>query len=776
MPRVQVQGVGVVQFPDDMPPDQIATAIERDILPRVATNKPDVGAARKQIAEETGPLESVAIGAGRVVDRTLAGVKQAILGGWLPESMQFGDTKAKLAELKATQDGNNTAYQALQEAHPLATTGGEILATLPVGAVGTGYRAAMAAGALPAMLEYGTAGEKVLGGAAGAAGGAAGQALGNLVGKFVRRGADVPLADAERAALVDAAQRAGYDLRPDQITGKTWQRNLAAALQQNPVTSGAMESHAAKQAATTERLVDSAVNRAGGYIDQPSAGAAASTGITKGLEAEAAKINTAYKDLLAGRDVDIEALRPVLTQILDQQKALPEHLQGSPAVEGLRQLLGDQNYAAKARTPFARPALDETKDDIITAIRKLGGVSPEDEAVGSLAKANPFANDPRLGPVWRRPAFATSAASNTSAGHSLDRMSELLRERGYPVQGPNDVMDAIAEAGIGRPIYSDAFDHRAAQAAEDPLAVAIAGLNQRLDAKAAPKPAAPGYLRDNPTVDGELAQDMRSGYRIKSEDAYARSKNAEGDAWREMRDAMDGVIRKALPSAEKEQFDAINTRYGLGVALKVLPKRDQQTLLKQIYRGFNSEDEFAAFIAMSPDKEFKEVARGFLSDLVDRARDKAGNVSAARLGRATRGADDEAMRLLGGDSARELATVGRIGETLLPDIGNSQTSNRAVWLRALQNPLTLAGAGLGGAGGSGEGGPGAIAGAAAGAFLAPKIASKVFLSDLAQRAALRSSKAYSGVPGLRDIDPKIAELLVNLLRGSSAGLGMAASD
>ncbi len=52
MPRVQVQGVGVVQFPDDMPPDQIATAIERDILPRAAMKGGEPPAPARSTGEE----------------------------------------------------------------------------------------------------------------------------------------------------------------------------------------------------------------------------------------------------------------------------------------------------------------------------------------------------------------------------------------------------------------------------------------------------------------------------------------------------------------------------------------------------------------------------------------------------------------------------------------------------------------------------------------------------------------------------------------------------
>lgn len=743
----------------------------------LASAKP-VGVAdvQRQMAEDTGPLDAALIGAGRVTDRVLSGVKQALLGGWLPESMQGPYTKAKLAELKAEQTDNTARYEPLAEAHPVATTAGEVFATLPAGIGATGYRAAIAAGALPGLLEYGTAGEKAVGGGAGAVGGALGQALGDLVYRLaVRRGA-APLADAERAELVRQAQELGYNLRPDQITGKNWQKNLAAALQQNPATSGMMEKSAAGQQANTDRLVKGALWGAGGEIDQASAGAAAHTGIVKGLEREAATIDDAYRAVLDGREVNLEAVRPAFEAIKAAQQRLPEANQGGPALKAIGELLGDANYGQKQARAFTRPGVNPAEDDVIVAIRKLGGITPEDEAVGSLAKANPFPNDPRLGAVWRRPTYTHGASSNTTAGHSLDRMAELLQQHGYPVNGPDDVMNAIADATMGaKPMRSTAFDHGAAAMNEDPLVQEIRGLRGDLSEANRPPPARAGYIRDNPQVPGELAQDLRSDYGVKSEAAFAHSKNAEGKAWAQMRGVIDSAIEEALPEAEKQQFAAVNERYGLGQAVKLLKDRDQQTLLRQIYRGFNSEDEFAHFIAMSPDKEFREVARGFLSDLVDKARDKAGNISAERLGRATRDADPEAKRLLGGDSAALLEKVGQIGERLLPDMPNSQTANRAMFLRALSNPLSLAG-GLGGgaAGGNEHGAAGAAGGAALGAFLLPKAVGKVYLSDLAKQFLTRAPR--EGVPGLRDLSPELRGYLADLLRGVSIGSGAAATD
>ncbi len=126
-------------------------------------------------------------------------------------------------------------------------------------------------------------------------------------------------------------------------------------------------------------------------------------------------------------------------------------------------------------------AVDSSKDDVITAIRKFGGINPDDEAVGSLAKANPFPPNPVYGPVWRQPAAYGSTGSNTAVGHSLDTMAQRLHTAGYIDEAnPDLVMDKIADSTMSGPQYSAFYDH-GAQA--DPLASAIQQLTDQLGAR-----------------------------------------------------------------------------------------------------------------------------------------------------------------------------------------------------------------------------------------------------------------------------------------------------
>ena len=127
--------------------------------------------------------------------------------------------------------------------------------------------------------------------------------------------------------------------------------------------------------------------------------------------------------------------------------------------------------------------VDPAKDDVITAIRKFGGINPGDEAGVRWAKANPFPPDPRYGAVWRNPSTGTSSSNKLVAGHSLDDMAAKLKQAGYIEEAdPNLVMDKIADSTMGGPQYSAYYEHTAS----DPLATAISQLTEQLAVKNAP--------------------------------------------------------------------------------------------------------------------------------------------------------------------------------------------------------------------------------------------------------------------------------------------------
>lgn len=186
---------------------------------------------------------------------------------------------------------------------------------------------------------------------------------------------------------------------------------------------------------------------------------------------------------------DVPTMTPEIEDVLSDLKSRPAFRDA--VREAVKNLANEgievprvREAAPAAPAATRSRAVEPTKDDVIVAIRKLGGIDPADEAVGSLARANPFPNDPQLGPVWRRAGYANSAASGTRTGHSLDRMAQMLADYGYPVNGPDDVMNAIADATLtGQPMRSTYFDHAAEARAQDPLASSIDRLVEKLDAK-----------------------------------------------------------------------------------------------------------------------------------------------------------------------------------------------------------------------------------------------------------------------------------------------------
>jgi hypothetical protein len=486
----------------------------------------------------------------------------------------------------------------------------------------------------------------------------------------------------------------------------------------------------------TQRLLAEAQERVGGPTDQGSAGASALAGMKAGVVREEGRTAKAYKDLLQDVTVDLAVARPLLEQQRSKLGRYPEDQQGGKAKLALDNLLGDAGYGRKTRQSRGRPGLvDENADDIMAAVRKLGGINPGDEAVGSLAKAYPFAPNPQLGPVWRNP--QAKGPSGTTAGHSLDRMAELLHERGYisSRDALDEVMGKIADSALG--IDAHYSLHRQAPATVDPLAAAVEALTAKIGEKNAPPPPRAGFIRDNPEVAGPLAQDLRSSYGSSAQAAFdAGGKLNEGQAYLGMKQAIDAAIAKALPKGKQEQFAQINAKYGYDVMLKAMTPDSQASFLAQLYRG--SQDQFYTFLGVADAKAFKDVQRGFVADLLGTAKDaKSGEVSSRRLGKEIAALDPaktgraDVMKYLGGEAEPLLRDVGRVGAILPDQIGNSGTAQR-MWYQSLLRGgglMTALGA-IGGAGaGFGVGGPlGAASGAVAGQFLVPKAIQGAYLS------------------------------------------------
>ncbi len=218
--RIEVPGMGIVEFPDGMTDAQIAEAIQ--------ANAPETGA--QKLAKETGIGEAMMVAAGRKTDSILDGIVQMYLKA-------TGDTKA-LSGLATNVADKESAYGPLRTARPFATGVGESLTALAVPGGASSYAGAAAAGALPELLSYGTLQDRASKGAVGAAGGMAGRAIGGAMTNVLKpAGVGV---NANQAA-VDAAKRIGFKPMAGQATQNPAMLNVENYLARNPGSSGIMQ-------------------------------------------------------------------------------------------------------------------------------------------------------------------------------------------------------------------------------------------------------------------------------------------------------------------------------------------------------------------------------------------------------------------------------------------------------------------------------------------------------------------------------------------------------
>lgn len=163
--RIDVPGYGLIDFPATMSDEAIVKAIRNLPLKQ----------PKAVLSEDPGAAQSLLIGAGRTTDRVVKGMQQLYYGAT--------NNDAKLAELKDQAAEDDRLYAPLQEARPWSTGIGEAAPSmlLPTGGAATLWANAAkfgAAGAIPGVLEYGSAGDRFRRGVVGAASGAATPVLG----------------------------------------------------------------------------------------------------------------------------------------------------------------------------------------------------------------------------------------------------------------------------------------------------------------------------------------------------------------------------------------------------------------------------------------------------------------------------------------------------------------------------------------------------------------------------------------------------------------------
>jgi hypothetical protein len=170
-------------------------------------------------AQGMGPLDTLAVGAGRGFDKLAMGLKQAVMGGvekFAPAafSRAASETMGQQAQEEAVKD---SAYSGLAQARPITSGMGEaipaIVATggagLVPGAVGVGVMEA---------LKYGTPEERMQRGLVNGGGALIGGMIGNKLGNMIAPVAKNTLTSTKSAAL-KAAESMGYKPRLSEVTG-----------------------------------------------------------------------------------------------------------------------------------------------------------------------------------------------------------------------------------------------------------------------------------------------------------------------------------------------------------------------------------------------------------------------------------------------------------------------------------------------------------------------------------------------------------------------------
>lgn len=189
--------------------------------------KPVTDATPAPMQDDPGFWGSAAIGMGRTLDRAAKGLEQGF--------HTLTRNKPELDRMAQQESENTRLYGKLQDARPGATMLGEIAPMLAIPAGGS-LKAAAAISAIPGLMEYGTAEDKLSRGAFGAAGGALGYGAGKMLGKTVSP-AMKPDAETQRLAQVMAGE--GVPLNAAQVTQSPQIQKAASALKSIPWTAGA---------------------------------------------------------------------------------------------------------------------------------------------------------------------------------------------------------------------------------------------------------------------------------------------------------------------------------------------------------------------------------------------------------------------------------------------------------------------------------------------------------------------------------------------------------
>lgn len=322
--------------------------------------------------EDPGMLGAIGLGFGRTADKMLQGGKQAAL---TVASLVSDDAKAALAKQAEEQRFRDEGYAPLQEQRPIASAVGEA-APMLVMPMGGSLKAATAIGALPGLLEYGTAEEKLLKGAAGALGSGAGYGVGKALGAIASPGMKAVNPEADRLAGVMA--REGVPLDAAQATGNQTLQSAKAALDRLPWTaSGQQAKKQAQQEAFNRAMLRKVGADASSATPDVLGDAFAATGAKMDFaapstlaltidDAAVAKIadveKTFFRRLPTDQKATIRSYLDDMAQIVGERGALPGDVYNKTRSELGRLAANTDNITMREGAKGLQKALDDVFD------------------------------------------------------------------------------------------------------------------------------------------------------------------------------------------------------------------------------------------------------------------------------------------------------------------------------------------------------------------------------------------------------------------------------
>ncbi len=333
--------------------------------------------------EDPGTAKALAIGAGRQMDRMAAGLRN-YTPAFIRDPLDALGRKLGMADgsqIEAQQKANDEAYKPLADKYPVATGLGEAIPAAMMTATAAGPAAMIAGSALPGLLEYGTAQERLMRGGMGALGGAAGAAICECISTALQPSKYV--ATRAPSDALEAAQRLGYKTTAGQETGSKLLQVLEQQAAKNPAGSGTAQAFnqanmtALNRAAAramgesgdelTEEMFAGAAKRLGGHFENAFAGK--EIPVSSGFKAHAQLLTKQASRAGEFADPQVMSLAERAAAVAERGSISGEEYQAmrSALTAMKRQAAAGNNGPMKSAAASTIRALDDAAEKVIPA-------------------------------------------------------------------------------------------------------------------------------------------------------------------------------------------------------------------------------------------------------------------------------------------------------------------------------------------------------------------------------------------------------------------------